>query len=302
MNYIEELRAKNIKFIRINEVEAEKILKSEYSFFKIMEFSENFERYISTDKKGQFVNLDFSQLYYLTKIDERLCEIVMSLCLEIEQIIKTVFINDMISVCNPNEFISTYYQNDRDYLQNVYTTENFDIMQRKYSISNVTDLEFYQFIDLVQFGTLERMLHSFYKMYAIPIYNSEFAPFEKLITSVKRIRNRVAHNNSLLNQLKVENLYNNPEVSTFLGVGGIKSRTLKTNFSKAIVFDLVSCFYLYFKVVPNYKTECHIRDFRNFDMEYCQKYKQAWCENATLKSVYDFIKQCLQLFCKELNS
>ncbi len=295
MNYIDELKAQNIKFVRINETEAEKILESEYSFFKIMEFSVNFDRYISTQRKGQFIDLDFSQLYYIAKIDERLCEIVMSLCLEMEQKLKTMLINDMIRVCDPNQFLSVYYRSDIEYLQNMYTPENFEILLNKYAVDDISQLEFFQFIDIVQFGTLERIIHSFYKIYSPQIYNSAFAPFEKPLSSVKRIRNIVAHNNSLLNQLKNQNLYTNSEISSFLGANGVKNKTLKTNFSKAIVFDLSNSFYMYFQIIPLHKGKYHIKELHDFDVEYCQMYETAWCKNDLLKSVYKFMKQEIKL-------
>lgn len=296
MKYIEELKSKNIKFEKISEEEAYFIITNEYSYFKLIEYTNVFDKYHKGDRKGEFINLDFSMLYHLCQIDEKLSHIIICLCLEIEQSLKAIFTNDVLNTCDENIFLNEYINQDYEYLSQTYTADNFSIITEKYNVKELKELTFSQFIDVIQFGTFERLMHYFYKNNANVIYNSVFAPFEKQLSSMKKMRNMSAHNNSILSELMVKRDFKDHGVSSFLGKNGIRHKTLNTNMKKYVVYDFSNLLYLFFNTVRKEKKEIYIDVLEKFLNEFCLLYKDDYINNALLMSVYNFIRDSLKVY------
>ncbi len=300
MDYIQHLSEQNISFHYFSRDEAAEIMEKEYSYYKLLEFSTLFERYKTTNKKGNFVKLDFSQLYFLALIDFRLCSILMSMCLEIENALKTRLLCDADRVGDTKSILSEYYESDKDYLEQTYNSVNIEVLKNNNLIGAIDSLDLNQFLKIVQFGTLEKIIKYFYGKYSAILYDSEFVPYERQLDSVRRIRNFVAHNNSILCDLNKKQEYNNLELSAFLGKKGIKHKTLKTNMSKVVISDLCNLLYVYVNTVSNSK---HIFEIlREFDVDYCQKYAGFFVNNCSIKSAYKFMKEVTKIFEEELKN
>ncbi len=296
MNYIDELKKKNITFHILNESDALTIIQEKYSYYKLLSYSCLFEKYRNGEKQGLFVNLDFSQLYYLAEIDSYLSSILMYMCLEIEERLKAKLIFDAESICDTNYLLSEYYDSDREYLESTYIPDNNDSIKCKKIFDIATQMTFNEFLDIAQFGTIERIIHYFYKKHAKSIYGSDFASFETHLSSVRRIRNIVAHNNSILNKLTIKTDYQDFKMLSFLGNRGIKNRTLQTNMSKFIISDLCGFFDVYFDLVNN---ENLLKILKNFNNDYCENYKESFASNDLLKTSYIFIKSVLRIYFKK---
>lgn len=295
MEYISKLKELGITFNEISECKAEYIMKNEISYYKLMEYSCVFERYNSTEQKGKFINLDFSQLYYLSKIDFELSYIAMQMCLELELIIKTIFLNDVMNFVDTKAFMKAYYKTDEEYISFVYTADNFETIKSKYNVENIFDLDFDQFIDVVQFGTFERILKFFYNEVVQECSNTVKFVIEQ-IACMRRIRNIVAHNNSILGQLYIKRDCKNFKLLAFLGKNGIKNKMLKTNMSKGVVADLCGLFYLYFNLVNSY--EKVFKRLSTFNKEYCKKFLSLYSNNSVINSFYSFMTSVIEIFQK----
>ncbi len=294
MRYIDELRKQNITFKLLDEEAASAIIRSQYSYSKLMEYSVLFDKYTQGEKQGMFVHLDFAQLYYLAIIDSRLGQLLMRMCLEIEERLKTRLIYDAETICDTNCLLREYYNSDEMYLRQMYTPENNDEILRK-EIDSIEYMSFNDFMGVVQFGTLERMLHFFYRRYAMELYGQKMLSFEKGLSSVRTIRNLVAHNNSIIGKLMVSTEYKDLSMLAFLGRSGIKHRTLKTNMSKSIIHELCEFFAVYFELVKNPET---LRELCELDTDVCDKYKFLYEDNQMICSAYCFMRAVLRIFQK----
>ncbi len=297
MDYIEKLKEENITFQVLNETDALSIMQEAYSYYKLLSYSCLFERYRNGSRQGQFVNLDFSQLFYLAEIDSCLSHILMCMCLEIEEKLKAKLIFDAESVCDTHALLTEYYNNDSEYLQNTYVPDNNDAVKYHKGFREIPQLSLNEFLDVVQFGTLERMTHFFYQRYAVNIYNYDFAPFEIRLSSVRRIRNIVAHNNSILNKLVIKTDYKDFKMLSFLGKHGVKNRTLQTNMSKLMISDLCGFFDVYANLVNN-KKMCDL--FAFVDEKYIKAHKARFENNDLLKTSYTFVKNVLNIYHKKV--
>ncbi len=293
MDYINKLKEQNITFININESQALDIIKMTYSYYRLIEYSSLFDKYKISCKKSQFVKLDFSQLYYLALIDSELSSILMTLCLEIENSLKTKLIYDAESICNTNALISEYYETEKDFLDLNYTRDNNDILNEYIHVHSLRNLPLNEFLEIIQFGTLERFIHYFYKNYSNPLESKAFNDIEIHLSSVRRIRNIVAHNNTCISKINETTEYKDLKMLSFLGNHGIKKRTLSTNMSRKIINDLCGLIDVYFKLIGSRNVFNKLNDFNK---NYCIKYKESFINNDKIISSYNFIKKVIEIY------
>ncbi len=289
---IDYLKQLNIKFEIINEIKAQELIDCNFPCSLLLSYSSIFEKYRIKEKEGKFVNLDFAQLFYLALIDEQLRQFLMILCLEIELKIKTILIADAQKLNVEEVFLQDYINSDIDYLTKTYPNEIND-----FNLCPNEDLSpLYNFTSAVLFGTFEKLVHNFYCKYAELIYGKQRAPFEKYLSSVRRIRNMVAHNSPLLSELSVNNKMSNNSLSPFLSDKGIKSKTLHTNLSKPIIFDICNIMRLYCGIQSVDKINKTNKEFKKFLRINYRKYGKYLKTNQTISSSYTFFKSIVKIF------
>ena len=131
------------------------------------------------------------------------------------------------------------------------------------------------------------------------MYGVDFLPFEAHLSSVRRIRNIVAHNNSILNKLAIQTDYYDLKMLAFLGQQGIKNRTLHTNMSKLMISDLCGFFDIYFNLINKRST---VELLEDFDKNCIQEYKHFFINHDLLESSYNFLKNAIIIFQKNKKS
>lgn len=290
MNYINELKNKGISFNFISESRADEIMSSEYSYYKLIEYSDIFDRYVKGENKGYFINLDFYQLYILAKIDQKLSSVIMQQCMEIEQRLKTILLSDIDS---SNIFsLDEYIKSDSEYIYKIYSRDNFPIIENKYQSDSVDNLKTNEFLDVAQFGTLERII-AFYNQKCYdnnmesPLYYAEV-----LIESVKRLRNMAAHNCSIISQLNQTHEYNYNFIASFLGNNGINKKNLKTNISKTVMFDFSNLMHMYYCLGLNHGFE----ELQSLLNNAVNKYAHMFYKNSTIVSAVKFAISVANLY------
>lgn len=228
----------------------------------------------------------------LAKIDEQLCQVICKICLELELSLKTNLIYKLNNYgVDKFEIMNGFYSLERDYLQNHYSRESFELINKKYHANTIFELNCEQFVDFVQFGTFERFL-----IYCLSFGYSkkEQKLISDTILSVLRMRNSAAHNISLIVGLKANTVCNKNRVSAYLGKEGVKSRTLKANMNKEFTSDLLNLLLLYKKMVPDYKCKKVYEAF-NLLIENCDENIGYFDKNEFIVSSYKFIKNSINI-------
>ena len=96
---------------------------------KLASYRENYPKYLTGSKIGQYINLDFAYLRELSTIDMHLRYLIIQMCLDLEHALKVSLIAHIES--NPKEdgyelvrkFIG--YTNSRGQAQNEYILKKF---------------------------------------------------------------------------------------------------------------------------------------------------------------------------------
>lgn len=287
MNNIDIFAQSNIHFNQIDESLAKVIMEKEYPSHTLSEYLHLF---------NNAKDLDFSHLYFLAVLDEKLRHIVICRCLEVEQTLKTILVFDAERLGIKDVLLKEYLCADGDYVLSHYNSENIDLFDDNESRISVETLSFEQFLNIIQFGTFERFLCHFYGKYLKELYNNSFVPFECYLSSVKHLRNISAHNGLLIGSLTKKREPSSSRVAAFLGSHGIKHKTLRTNLSKQIMFDLCNLLHLCFLVLPKQKFANALSAFQNFIQLDCNRYGDLYLGNSLLVSVYSFIKSVIDIY------
>ena len=87
---VEAMKGKGIRFVLMDELEAERFLRERNFFFKVKAFEKVFDRYENPERElfGQYLNLDFAYLVELSRLDNALRFCVMETALDIEHFMK----------------------------------------------------------------------------------------------------------------------------------------------------------------------------------------------------------------------
>ena len=187
------MKTKGIKFNVVNETAAQHFIEEHNYFFKLSSYRKNYNKYQFGKNKGQYIDLDFAYLIDLSTIDMHLRYLLLELSLDIEHAIKLALIKDIET--NPNEdgynIVKLFRKNKR--------VNYCKALVEKYERNN---WPIWAYCETISFGDLTRIYDLYDKLYPdrLPIKPT-------FIYAVKNIRNAVAHNNCLINDLKSHNKF-----------------------------------------------------------------------------------------------
>lgn len=241
---LDKLESLGIKFDIINRKNAIKILKENNYFFKLGAFRKNFDK----DSEEKY-NIDFAYLSDLATLDMRLRYILLHMCLDLEHTIKCIIL----------DHITENSQEDGYSIMENYFTENPD--QKEYVFSNVTNLAgeitpgFQKYYDkppiwvcleLMDFGCLNKFIR--YYMRSITSDNLIKLPFtfdliNPALISVKNIRNKCAHSNPVILNIKSNSKFNVP--GPLFNVGKDKYSLTANQMKNIAATDLIGVFHLH---------------------------------------------------------
>ncbi|MCL1983218.1 MAG: Abi family protein [Clostridiales bacterium] len=228
---IKEMKELNIIFEKIDEDHATSILSSEINYSKLMNYAVLFDRYKNAKQDGQFMKIDFFQLYTLSRIDHHLRQIIMMMALDIEQALKVKLISDHISIGEATSgSILEFWELNDYYLNERYRKDNLSSNIQAYLLKCKGELKCLplgDFLEVVQFGTLQKYAQFFYAKFST---GKDLAKkkvlFYQQLNRILVLRNIAAHNNPLLPFLiepyaVSNNPYKDYELLSFLGRGGL---------------------------------------------------------------------------------
>ncbi len=255
---IAHIESKGISFSLITKEEAEKFLSESNSYFRIKSYCKNYSKFPSTQPNpGKYINLDFLYLKELSILDFRLRRILLKLVIDIEHKLKTML---LCKVTNNNE--DDGYTIVKEFMKQKSTCQ-IDIENACKNKNNYTyalaekykpDYPVWCFIELLSFGNFIK----FYEFYNKTFYPDDKDKIEKLLWNIRIIRNAVAHNNCLLNNISLKDkIQKNNNLSQILSTSSYTRNLYKQNKNKKLLYDIIAVLYVYFSITTNedHKTE-----------------------------------------------
>lgn len=294
---ITHMKNKGILFNIINEQEAREFLMKNNYYFKLKAYAKNYDKYITGENKGKYINLEFAYLIELSRLDMYFRKFIIKMSLDLEHFLKTQLISDFS--CNIQE---DGYQIVKELFQKYPYIEK-SIKEKKKSNSICNDLinkydgnfAVWNVVEVLSFGDFIKLYELYYKKY--PSLNS----VEKYLWSVKMLRNAAAHNNCLLNSLR--NPYTikfkpNLQVNHFISsIKGISPTQRKKKMNNPVIHDLVVLIYVFNNsVVSKDIIKYTMRELKEFLDIRAVKNKSYFEKNEIIKSTYNFVKKVVDYF------
>jgi len=91
---IKDMEEAGITFDIVSQADAKRYLESHMYYFRIKAYAKNYEKYTSTGKLGQYINLDFAYLMDLADIDALFRNLILRMSSTIEFYLKVKMISD----------------------------------------------------------------------------------------------------------------------------------------------------------------------------------------------------------------
>lgn len=242
INYLESL---GIKFNLYSKQKASDFLTYNNYFFKIKSYAKNYEKY-----NGKYINLDFAYLVEFSTLDMRLRRFILNLSLDVEHLLKV-----SLNACFCNNQSEDGYNIVRKFLADNENIEK-QIKDKAKSISFIKDLvskyqndfALWNIIEILSFGDFLK----FYKFYFDTYPSKEYQSFHSLAYCVRILRNASAHNNCILNTIKIpynSNFQANKFIQTYLTkIPEIPKSTRKKLSSNPTLHDFIALIILFNKL------------------------------------------------------
>ncbi len=291
---IQHMKNRGITFNEISENDAKQFLQNNNYYMKLAAYRANYDKCDTGKRQGRYKKLDFGYLKELSTIDMYLRYIVMDMCLDIEHVIKVRLIKNITN--NPSEdgydIVRKFIAQDDNLriLKNIRSHKSGeyckDLIEKYYPYFPV-----WVFVELISFGDLLYFCSFYEKIYGVQIINN------KLMNTVRDVRNAAAHSNCLLNKMteKIDSTKQvNNEISSFIiGMKNISKTSRVNNLSYKFTNSFVTVLYVYDSLmneIPKQKRYKEIQEFMNGRVV---KNKQFFQSNSKIVGVYNFHKKVI---------
>ncbi|MCH3949861.1 MAG: Abi family protein [Acidaminococcus sp.] len=291
---IHQMKQEGITFHHISEKKAKKVLTEESYCFKVMAQAANYDTVINHKGQRQYIHLDFAYLAELTALDLRLRSLVIQMCLDIENSLRSLLFQEITA--NPDaeesEIIAAWdpHNEHRHQLNDNLSSSYCKSLVAKYS----PGFPLAVMLELTHFGALSRFTVFYDKRYPHRI------PFDvSLLGPVRDLRNASAHHNCLLFDVRHDSGGPiNPIIAAFAERHCIKG--WKIWLRNKPLHDLACLIYLYPRIVRD-KNRCHktCKILEKFFNKRMLRHKSWFRRNAALRNAYRMMKLLFEAVAKE---
>lgn len=293
---------KGIKFNIVNESEAQEFLKYNNYYFKLKAFAKNYPKYTQTssNKKNQYINLEFAYLKELSTLDALFRKIVIQMVLDVEHFLKVQLISDFSE--NPNEDGYTIINNYLTKIKPQLLSEIISKSQNSYCHGLIdkyqSDFAIWNIIEVISFGDFIDLYEYYYSF-----YENKYKVKGKL-WPIKWLRNAAAHNNCLINSLlppySREITPHQAVMNTISKIKNMPKKTRESKMKNPVIHDFVVLLDVYCSIIKSEKTlQYGLGDLNNFFYKRCLLHKDYFDNNDTIKSSYNFIVKVLDFYTKK---
>jgi len=285
-----------IKFEIMSEADAKRYLEAYTYYFRIKAYAKNYEKYVSTDKQGQYINLDFAYLVDLSEIDELLRELIVKMTLKLEYYLKVKLLADFNMTSEDGyEIIQELF--------NMQPELRSKIEEEKSNTSTTNDLiakyknewAIWNIVEVISFGTFSELFSLFYNRNGIKNSHSI------MIHPVRMLRNAAAHNSCLINRLRPPYSRDLPPSydlrSELMQCVGLSKKSLDNKLIQPVIHDFATLLFLYSRIVPvsvRTQTFAEVNDLFSNRM---LLHKEYYASNSAIESSYRFVKKIVEFYC-----
>ena len=288
---IEHMKNKGITFSICSEADARRFLADHNYYYKLKAYAHNFDTYKDSEKKGQYINLDFAHLKDLSTIDAHFRKIILTMCIDLEHFLKVRMLNH----CNMVD--EDGYEIVRDFFEMQPTLQ--EEIEKKTNTSTCHGIvekrrgtwAIWNVVELLSFGPFVDLYSLFYSRNKFDNTGVDY------LYSVRMIRNAAAHNNCLLNQMRAP--FSRPINPSYELRNQINRMTsarpnrVKEHLQHPTIHDFLALIILYDKMVPEPTRSKGLQEVKAlFDVRMVRN-KDYYQKQQGLIASYKFVKEIL---------
>lgn len=257
---------KGVTFSIMNEDEAASYLSERNNYLRTASYRKNYQKYLHTENKGKYINLDFAYLVELSTIDYHLRTILLRMCINIEHAMKVMLVETVSRADGEDgyqiidDFIKECPSVLSDIAQKADAVFTKDLINKYFDICYVVDegpilrtevlssnCPIWVFMEIIGFGMLTRFYEFCIKR---GLLSGDQLP-TNVLNPVRSLRNACAHNNCLLNNLGATSDTAPPEIiSQFVaGLSDIPKVGRKKKLTCRPLLEIVCMLYAYKSIV-----------------------------------------------------
>lgn len=300
---IADMRKKGITFRYAEEKEVRQFLKYHNYYFKLKSYGKNYEKYRTSDKKGQYVNLDFSYLQELSTLDMYLRKLILHMALDVEHALKTQLLYDLSQNDSEDGYAIVRKYLEEDYMRvrslhnKIGKSAASDLIKRHQE--NNDSYALWEIVEVLSFGEFIEVYTLYYATY--PSKQNDFSSF---LWSIKFLRNAAAHNNCLLNSLKAPyeiSIHKTKEIQFELSkIKAISKKSRDKWMENPVIHDFIVLVFVYLKLIKSEGIKKNgIAKLRKLFDERMVKHKEFFEKNNTFVECYGFVHKVVDYFCNK---
>lgn len=300
---IKDMENKGISFHFIDEKDVRNFLMHNNYYFKLKSYGKNYDKYLSTPKKGQYINLDFAYLQELSILDMHLRKTILSMALDIEHALKTQILYDLSQ--NEKEdgynIVKQYLEGDYMRVKSLHDkvgkSAASDLIQKKQE--NDDNYSLWEIVEVMSFGEFIDLYQLYYSTY--PAKDNDFSSY---LWSIKFLRNAAAHNNCLLNSIKAPyqiNIHKTKGIQFEISkINGLSSNTRDKWMANPVIHDFIVLVFVFVKLIKSSGVKkAGIDNLHWLFNERMIRHKDYFTKNSSITESYRFTTKIVNYFCNK---
>ena len=287
---IAHLEAKGCRFNIVSKEDAKRFLTENNYYLKLASFRFNYEKSDSGKNIGKYKNLEFAYLKELSIIDMHVRKLIFSMCSDIEHCIKVKLLNDVENNDNEDGYncVRCFVAQNIKFLTNIEKQRQSEycrgLVEKYYPYFPI-----WVYVELISFGELAHLCDFYNKLYGTNILGFD----NRLLNSVRDLRNASAHNNCLINKLNTGDNVPLDEIRKYIASNSTIGQNAKNKkLSNKFIYDFVTLIYVYFKVINSDKMrENKKEELKKVVHERMGKNIDYFKTNTIIKSSFEFLQK-----------
>ena len=292
---IADMKDAGIKFDIMSEADAKRYLETSTYYFRIKAYAKNYEKYLDTEKKGQYINLDFAYLMDLSQIDTLLRKLIMDMYLDLEHYLKVKLLADFQKVDEDGyDIVQELFKMQPSIKGSIDERINTSLCSdliKKYR----DDWSIWNIVEVLSLGQLTHLYGLFY------LRNSFKDSYVSMLLPVNKIRNAAAHSNCLINHFRPP--YTGVITPSYELRNEIMQHTkvtkvaLDKRLAHPAIHDFAALLYLYTRVVPLSVRMDSCNNMKSLFHNRMLEHREYYEKNEVLKACYDFARKIVDFYC-----
>jgi abortive infection bacteriophage resistance protein len=246
---------KGITFNYMDTAEAGAYLSDKNNYLRTASYRKNYDKHKTGDNEGKYIQLDFAYLVELSKLDMYLRSYLLQMCIDIEHALKVAVIADIEKNATEDGYtiVDDFLAKNPDVIgsisKKVDSVFTGDLIEKYFEVCYVFDTKtqnmrteiikadcpVWVLVEVLAFNDFLR----FVKHYA-GRYPGRMKVNDKLLNTVRNLRNACAHNNCLLTSLRTGSTKPTPAVSERVAkISAVGTEERKNKLSCRPLFEIV---------------------------------------------------------------